>query len=161
MGKQWACVPKLGRSLAHSGTQKAQSPAPIPSPAKMGATDTTRKQTRMGNLPHMSAKSTTQQSRERRSNDSVWKVKCFEEAGEKRLSPQWRVEPQMRIAFIAVVTALILLGTCAAAQEITNDYSKVDFAHFKTYAWAKGHGVDEPRTRASSTPSTGNCRPKG
>ena len=59
-----------------------------------GATDTTRKQTRMGNLPHMSAKSTTQQSRERRSNDSVWKVKCFEEAGEKRLSPQWRVEPQ-------------------------------------------------------------------
>jgi len=59
-----------------------------------GATDTTRKQTRMGNLPPMSAKSTTQQSRERRSNDSVWKVKCFEEAGEKRLSPQWRVEPQ-------------------------------------------------------------------
>ena len=46
----------------------------------------------------------------------------------------------MRIAFIAV-TALILLGTCAAAQEITNDYSKADFAHFKTYAWASGHGV--------------------
>ena len=46
----------------------------------------------------------------------------------------------MRIAFIAV-TALILLGTCAAAQEITNDYSKVDFAHFKTYAWASGHRV--------------------
>ncbi len=46
----------------------------------------------------------------------------------------------MRIAFIAV-TALILLGTCAAAQEITNDYSKADFAHFKTYAWATGHRV--------------------
>src|SRR5208283_950583 len=46
----------------------------------------------------------------------------------------------MRIAFIAV-TALILLGTGAAAQEITNDYSKADFAHFKTYAWASGHGV--------------------
>ena len=45
----------------------------------------------------------------------------------------------MRIAFIAV-TALILLGTGAAAQEITNDYSKADFAHFKTYAWASGHG---------------------
>jgi hypothetical protein len=46
----------------------------------------------------------------------------------------------MRIAFIAV-TALMLLGTCAAAQEITNDYSKADFTHFKTYAWASGHGV--------------------
>lgn len=46
----------------------------------------------------------------------------------------------MRIAFIAV-TALILLGRCAAAQEITNDYSKADFAHFKTYAWASGHRV--------------------
>jgi len=47
----------------------------------------------------------------------------------------------MRIAFIAV-TALILLGTGAvAAQEISNDYSKADFAHFKTYAWASGHSV--------------------
>ena len=46
----------------------------------------------------------------------------------------------MRIAFIAV-TALILLATCAAAQEITSDYSKADFAHFKTYAWASGHRV--------------------
>ncbi len=45
----------------------------------------------------------------------------------------------MRIAFIAV-TALILLGSAAAAQEITNDYSRADFAHFKTYAWATGHG---------------------
>src|SRR5438045_1753480 len=45
----------------------------------------------------------------------------------------------MRIAFIAV-TAL-LLGTCAPAQEITCDYSKADFAHFKTYAWASGHRV--------------------
>jgi hypothetical protein len=32
-----------------------------------------------------------------------------------------------------------LLGACAAAQEITNDYIKADFAHFKTYAWASGH----------------------
>jgi Domain of unknown function (DUF4136) len=48
----------------------------------------------------------------------------------------------MRIAFIAV-TALILLGTGAAEQEITNDYSKADFAHFKTYAWTSGHNVDE------------------
>jgi hypothetical protein len=48
----------------------------------------------------------------------------------------------MRIAFIAV-TALILLGACAAAQEITNDYSKADFAHFKTYAWASGHPVTD------------------
>jgi hypothetical protein len=46
----------------------------------------------------------------------------------------------MRIAFIAV-TALILLCTGAAAQEITADYSKADFAHFKTYAWASGHSV--------------------
>jgi len=47
----------------------------------------------------------------------------------------------MRIAFIAVI-ALILLGTgAAAAQEISNDYSKADFAHFKTYAWASGHSV--------------------
>jgi len=48
----------------------------------------------------------------------------------------------MRIAFIAV-TALILLGTCAAAQEITIDYNKADFAHFKTYAWASGHRVED------------------
>lgn len=34
-----------------------------------------------------------------------------------------------------------MLGACAAAQEITNDYSKADFAHFKTYAWASGHPV--------------------
>src|SRR5215471_363995 len=47
----------------------------------------------------------------------------------------------MRIAFIALVTALILLATCAAAQEITSDYSKADYAHFKTYAWASGHRV--------------------
>ena len=48
----------------------------------------------------------------------------------------------MRIAFIAV-TALILLGTCAATQEITSDYSKADFAHFKTYAWVNGHPVED------------------
>jgi len=46
----------------------------------------------------------------------------------------------MRIAFITV-TALILLATCAAAQDITSDYSKADFAHFRTYAWASGHRV--------------------
>ena len=48
----------------------------------------------------------------------------------------------MRIAFITVA-ALFLLGTGAAAQEITIDYSKADFAHFKTYAWAKGHRVED------------------
>ena len=47
-----------------------------------------------GILPPRSAKSTTQQSGERRSNDSVWKVKCLEEVGEERLSAQRRVEPQ-------------------------------------------------------------------
>src|SRR5208283_1927644 len=36
MGKEWACVPKFGRSLATSGTQKVQPPALIRSPAKMG-----------------------------------------------------------------------------------------------------------------------------
>ena len=47
------------------------------------------------------------------------------------------------------VTALILLGTCAAAQEISCDYRKADFAHFKTYAWASGHRVaDEPLNKS-------------
>src|SRR3974377_800529 len=41
-----------------------------------------------------SAKSTTQQAGERQSSDSVWKVKCLEEVGDERLSPQRRVEPQ-------------------------------------------------------------------
>jgi hypothetical protein len=36
----------------------------------------------------------------------------------------------MRIAFVPV-TALILLRAGAAAQEISNDYSKADFAHSK------------------------------
>ncbi len=44
----------------------------------------------------------------------------------------------MRIARFAV-TALILVSTYAAAQEISCDYSKTDFARFKTYAWASGH----------------------
>jgi hypothetical protein len=48
----------------------------------------------------------------------------------------------MRNGFIAVI-ALILLGTCAAAQEITTDYSQADFANFKTYAWASGHRVSD------------------
>ena len=47
-----------------------------------------------GILPPRSAKSTTQQPGERRSNDSVWKVKCLEEVGEERLSAQRRVEPR-------------------------------------------------------------------
>jgi len=48
----------------------------------------------------------------------------------------------MRSAFIAV-TALLLLGAGAVAQEVAIDYSKADFAHFKTYAWVPGHSVDD------------------
>ena len=55
---------------------------------------------------------------------------------------QGRVETAMRTAFIAV-TALILLGTGAVAQEVAIDYSKADFAHFKTYAWVRGHSVGD------------------
>jgi hypothetical protein len=66
----------------------------------------------------------------------------------------------MRIAFIAV-TALILLGTGAAAQEISNDYSKADFAHFKTYAWAKGHSVDEPLNQSIISSVDGQLSAKG
>ena len=78
-----------------SGTQKAQPPALIRSPAKMGALPMRPKGKRKwGILPPRSAKSTTQESGERRSNDSVWKVKCLEEVGEERLSVQRRVEPQ-------------------------------------------------------------------
>jgi hypothetical protein len=47
-----------------------------------------------GILPPRSAQSTTQQSGQRRSNDSVWKVKCLEKVGEERLFAQRRVEPQ-------------------------------------------------------------------
>jgi hypothetical protein len=88
----------------------------------------------MGNL---AAQVRNQQSGERRSNDSVWKVKCLEEVGGTLVHTQ-ECRTAMRIALIAV-TALILLGTGAAAQEISIDYRKVDFAHFKTYAWASGH----------------------
>jgi hypothetical protein len=78
-----------------SGTRKVQPPALIRSPAKMGRFRCDKKGKRKrGILPPRSAKSTTQQSGERRSNDSVWKVKCLEEVGEKRLSAQRRVEPQ-------------------------------------------------------------------
>ena len=68
----------------------------------------------------------------------------------------------MRIAFIAV-TALILLGRCAAAQEITNDYSKADFAHFKTYAWASGHPVPDELLNQSivSSPADSGARTSG
>jgi hypothetical protein len=95
MGKEWACVPKFGRSLAASGTQKGHPPALIMSPAKMGRYRCDQKGTRkLGLLPPRSAESTTQQSGERRSNDSVWKLKCAEEVGEERLSAQRRIEPQ-------------------------------------------------------------------
>ena len=68
----------------------------------------------------------------------------------------------MRIAFIAV-TALILLGTgAAAAQEISNDYSKADFAHFKRYAWASGHRVaDEPLNQSIVSSIDGQLSAKG
>ena len=67
----------------------------------------------------------------------------------------------MRIAFIAV-TALILLGTGAAAQEISNDYSKADFAHFKTYAWASGHSVaDELLNQSIVSSIDGQLSAKG
>ena len=46
----------------------------------------------------------------------------------------------MRITSIAL-TSLILLGTFAAAQEISCDYSRANFAQLKTYAWATGHPV--------------------
>jgi hypothetical protein len=48
----------------------------------------------------------------------------------------------MRIAFTAV-TALILLGTGTAAQDISIDYSKADFGRFNTYAWKSGHPVED------------------
>src|SRR5208283_3397381 len=68
----------------------------------------------------------------------------------------------MRIAFIAV-TALILLGTgAAAAQEISNDYSKADFVHFKTYAWASGHSVaDESLNQSIVSSIDGQLSAKG
>jgi hypothetical protein len=67
----------------------------------------------------------------------------------------------MRIAFIAV-TALILLGTGAAAQEISIDYSKADFAHFKTYAWASGHRVaDESLNQSIVSSIDGQLSAKG
>jgi hypothetical protein len=68
----------------------------------------------------------------------------------------------MRIAFIAV-TALILLGTgAAAAQEISNDYNKADFAHFKTYAWASGHSVaDESLNQSIVRSIDGQLSAKG
>ena len=48
----------------------------------------------------------------------------------------------MRITFIAAI-ALVLLGTYAAAQEISCDYSKADFTQFKKYAWASGRPVED------------------
>jgi hypothetical protein len=66
----------------------------------------------------------------------------------------------MRIAFITV-TALFLLGTGAAAQEISIDYNKADFAHFKTYAWASDHRVDEPLNRSIVSSIDGQLSAKG
>jgi hypothetical protein len=65
----------------------------------------------------------------------------------------------MRIALI-VVTAFLLLGA-GAAQEISNDYSKADFAHFKTYAWTSGHGVDEPLNQSIISSIDGQLSAKG
>src|SRR5215469_10040579 len=114
---------------------------------------------KMGNLTAQVAKSTTQQSGERRSNDCVWQVKCLEEVGEERLFRTKESGTAMRIAFIAV-TALLLLGT-GAAQEISIDYSKADFAHFKTYAWASGHGVDESLNHSIISSIDGQLSAKG
>jgi hypothetical protein len=66
----------------------------------------------------------------------------------------------MRTAFVAL-TALLLLGTVAAAQEISNDYGNADFAHFKTYAWASGHGVDEPLNQSIISSVDGQLLAKG
>jgi len=55
----------------------------------------------------------------------------------ERFSLRSRVEPKCESKSIAV-TALILLGTCAVAQEISCDYSNAEFAQFKKYAWASG-----------------------
>jgi hypothetical protein len=67
----------------------------------------------------------------------------------------------MRITFIAV-TALILLGAGAAGQEISNDYSKADFAHFKTYAWASDHRrPDDPLNRSIVSSIDGQLSAKG
>ena len=49
VGKQWACVPKFGRSLAHQELRRHSRPL-IRSPAKRGATDATKRQTKMGNI---------------------------------------------------------------------------------------------------------------
>lgn len=116
-------------------------PALIRSPRqRWGATDARKRQMEWGILPPRSAKSTTQESGEPSSNDSLWKVKCLEGVGEERFDLTKESGTAVRIAFIAI-TALILLGTGAAAQEISIDYSQADFVHFKTYAWASGHRV--------------------
>jgi len=75
-----------------SGTQKVQPPGLIRSPAKMGRYRCDKKANENGESYRPGPQN--QQSGERRSDDSVWKVKCLEEVGEKRLSAQRRVEPQ-------------------------------------------------------------------
>jgi hypothetical protein len=93
-GKEWARVPKFGRSLAHQELRRC-SRRPDKVTRQDGALPMRQKgKQKWGILPPRSARSTTQQSGERRSNDSVWKVKCLEEVGEERLSARRRVEPQ-------------------------------------------------------------------
>jgi uncharacterized protein DUF4136 len=94
-----------------------------------------------------------------------WQTKCTLEdakSDSRRKRGGWLwLNCAMRIAFIAV-TALILLGTGAAAQEISNDYSKADFAHFKTYAWASGHSVaDESLNQSIVSSIDGQLSAKG
>jgi Domain of unknown function (DUF4136) len=142
-----------------SGTQKAQAPDLISSSTKMGRYQCDKRANEKWGILPPSANSTTQPCK-RRSNYSVWKVKCLEEVGEERLSPKNNGRTTRRVAFIAV-TALILLGTGAAAQEISADYSKADFAHFKTYAWASGHSADEPLNQSIVSSIDGQLSAKG
>lgn len=81
------------------------------------------------------------------------------EKPERNACPHKESRTAMQIAPIAV-TALLLLGT-GAAQEISNDYSKADFAHFKTYAGENGHGVDEPLNQSIVSSIDGQLSAKG
>jgi hypothetical protein len=51
----------------------------------------------------------------------------------------------MRAGPLVGIATLALLGTQAAAQDITYDYDKsADFTRFKTYAWVRGTEVKDP-----------------
>jgi hypothetical protein len=82
----------------------------------------------------------SQQLKTKRATISVWKFTCPEEVEEDTIVRMKESRTAMRITSIAV-TALILLSTFAAAQEVYCDYTKADFAHLKTYAWTSGHPV--------------------